>query len=87
MKKILFACLLLATTTLNAQQQPTKVKPTCTATTVAGNPCKGTILLKDGKCRSHSDSTPRCGAETSKGKPCKMAVKEDGQKCMHHKDK
>ena len=85
MKKILFACLLLAATTLNAQQAP-KEKPTCTATTVKGLPCKSTILMKDAKCRAHSDLTPRCGAEKSSGGKCRMAVKSEGEKCQHHKD-
>lgn len=84
MKKLLICGLIALSFAATAQQQPTKERPTCTATTTAGNPCKGTILMNDGKCRAHSETTPRCGATTSAGKPCRMAVKKIGSKCKHH---
>lgn len=88
MKKAIFICgIILLSFAVSAQQSPEKVKPTCTATTAAGNPCKGTILMTDGKCRSHSETTPKCGTTTSAGKPCKMSVKVAGDKCKHHTTK
>jgi hypothetical protein len=56
----------------------------CLGTTKAGQPCKSTIIMKDGYCRSHSPNTPKCGATTSAGKPCKMAVEKAGDKCRFH---
>ena len=79
MKKLIIYGLIALSFASTAQQ-----KPTCTALTTAGNPCKSTILMQDNKCRVHSDLTPRCGAMTSKGKPCKIAVKKEGIKCKHH---
>lgn len=76
-KMILLAALAL---TLGAAAQ----SPTCKGTTSKGQPCRSSILLKDGYCRMHSPSTPRCGAKTSTGKPCRMVVAAAGQKCKHH---
>lgn len=79
MKKIILFAALAITLAAAAQQ-----RPTCKGTTTKGQPCKSTIVLKDGYCRLHSPSTPRCGATTSKGQPCRMVVATKGQKCKHH---
>lgn len=84
MKTLIICGLIALSFAASAQQAPEKVKPTCTATTSKGLPCKGTILMTDGKCRSHSKTTPKCGATTSAGKPCRMSVKVAGDKCKHH---
>lgn len=76
-----FIAVLLSLTTLTSNAQD---KPTCKATTTKGQPCKGTILLKDGNCQAHSTTTLRCGANTSKNTPCKIPVKKAGDKCRHH---
>lgn len=59
-------------------------KKLCSSKTKAGEPCKSTILMKDGKCRSHSELSPRCNAQTKAGTPCKWVVKTEGEKCKNH---
>lgn len=59
-------------------------KPACKGITVKGQPCKSTMIMKDGYCRMHSPNTPRCGALTSAKKPCRMVVSKEGDKCRFH---
>ena len=81
MKKLLFVLMLLGAV---ASAQETKERKTCSAKTKAGEPCKSTIIMKDGKCRSHSELSPRCNAQTKSGTPCKWVVKTEGDKCKNH---
>ena len=81
MKKLLFALMLFGAV---AAAQETKERKTCSAKTKAGEPCKGTILMKDGKCRSHSNLTFRCSGETKSGERCKIPVSKAGDFCKHH---
>ena len=68
---------------MNTQAQTDKPKQ-CLGKTTKGEPCKSTIILKDGYCRVHSPNTARCGAMTTSGKPCRMPVNKAGDKCRFH---
>lgn len=60
---------------------------TCNQTKKNNEPCQSTILLKDGKCRSHSTLSVFCGAAKKSGGTCRMVVKKEGEKCRYHQDK
>jgi hypothetical protein len=62
----------------------TKEPAHCTATTKAGNPCKGKAVNNTAFCATHNPNADRCGFIKKDGTPCKMQVKEKGLKCHHH---
>jgi hypothetical protein len=78
MKKAIFALALLLSMSAIAGNPP------CKGTTKSGQPCRSTIVSKEGYCGHHNPNGNKCGAATSKGQPCKVLVKEAGQKCRFH---
>lgn len=76
---IIAICLCLSLTSQSA--------PNCKGTTKKKEPCKSTIVMKDGFCRAHSPATPKCAGVKRDKKPCGMSVNKQGDFCRFHQQK
>jgi hypothetical protein len=77
-KLLLLSAIVLVTAAAQAQ------RPTCKGTTKAGQPCKSTIVLKSGYCRSHDPNQPKCAFIKADKTRCKIAVNKAGELCHVH---
>lgn len=80
MKKIIITSALILGITISTFAQ-------CGALTKKGLPCKSTIGLHNGFCRTHNPQSIRCGYITKSNQPCKIVVDTFGKRCHIHFNK